>query len=120
MLGKFIITNHALERYEQRTNESKTDVKQRIIRDLRALRNKKIIHIGSTKHVFYTQPSKNVREFIIEESKGKLYVTTIINRSPEKSEKAYKKRLEQKEQYERNLLNEKNKSKENELEKKQA
>lgn len=106
MLGKFIVTNHALERYEQRTNESKTDVRQRIIRDLKALRNKKIIHIGSTKHVFYTQPSKNVREFIIEESNGKLYVTTIINRSPEKSEKAYQKRLQQKEQYERNKLNE--------------
>lgn len=105
MVGNFVITKHALQRYEQRTNESKLSVQRRILRDLKALRNKKIVHIGPTKHVFYTQPNGNVREFILEESKTKkdtYYVTTIINRTPESSKIAYEKRLKCKEEYNKN------------------
>ena len=51
MFGKYYISKHALERYEQRTNESKQSVQKRILRDLNALRNKKIIHIGPNKKI---------------------------------------------------------------------
>ena len=104
MFGKYYISKHALERYEQRTNESKQSVQKRILRDLNALRNKKIIHIGPIKHVFYKQPSGNIREFILKQDKKRkdtYIVTTIISRNPEQNEIAYRKRLKRKEEYEK-------------------
>ena len=102
MIGKFIITNHALERYEQRTNKSKQNTKHRMLRDLHATRNKKIVTIGKTTFIFYSQPSTNVREFIMEEKNGKYIVTTVINRNRHDSEIAYKNRLKQKKEFEKN------------------
>lgn len=103
MFGKYYITNHALQRYEQRTNESKQSVQKRIMRDLNAIRNKKIVNIGPIKHIFYEQPSGNVREFILKQDmdrKDVFIVTTIINRSAEKNKIAYEKRLRAKKEYE--------------------
>ncbi len=105
MIGKFIITNHALERYEQRTNKSKQNTKHRMLRDLHATRNKKIVTIGKTTYIFYSQPSTNVREFIMEEKKGKYIVTTVINRNRHDSEIAYRNRLKQKKEFEKNKRN---------------
>lgn len=102
MIGKFIITKHALERYEQRTNKSKQNTKHRMLRDLHATRNKKIVTIGKTTFIFYSQPSTNVREFIMEEKKGKYIVTTVINRNRHDSEIAYRNRLKQKKEFEKN------------------
>ena len=102
MIGKFIITNHALERYEQRTNKSKQNTKHRILRDLNATRNKKIVTIGKTTFIFYSQQSTNVREFIMEEKNGKYMVPTIIKSNSHDSEIAYKNRLKQKKEFEEN------------------
>ena len=102
MIGKYIITDHAVERYEQRTNKSKQNTKHRILRDLHATRNKKIVTIGKTTFIFYSQPSTNVREFIMEEKNGKYIVTTIINRNRHDSEIAYQNRLKQKKEFEKN------------------
>lgn len=102
MIGKYFITNHALERYETRTNKSKQDTRHRMLRDLHATRNKKIVTIGKTTHIFYSQPSTNVREFIMGKKKGKYIVTTVINRNRHDSEIAYQNRLKQKKEFEKN------------------
>lgn len=103
MFKKIVCTNHSIQRYEQRTNKTKQNVIKRMIRDIKALRNKKIVNVGSTYYVFYKQPSNNVREFILEQDnddKNKFYCVTVINRRPEASNAVYKKRLKQKEIYE--------------------
>ena len=102
MIGKYFITNHALERYETRTNKSKQDTRHRMLRDLHATRNKKIVTIGKTTFIFYSQPSTNVREFIMEKKKGRYIVTTVINRNRRDSEIAYRNRLNQKKEFEKN------------------
>ena len=51
MLGRYIITNHAMQRYEQRTNKVKQSTKSRIIRDLKALRNKRIVIFAVSKRI---------------------------------------------------------------------
>lgn len=102
MIGKYFITNHALERYETRTNKSKQDTRHRMLRDLHATRNKKIVTIGKTTYMFYTQPNTNVREFIMEKKGGRYVVTTIINRNRHDSEIAYQNRLKQKKEFEKN------------------
>ena len=100
MIGKYIITQHALERFDQRTNKSKQDTMKRMLRDLHATRGKKLVYIGDTTYMFYTQPNQNVREFILKSRNGKYYVTTIINRNKEDSEIAYQNRLRQKKKFE--------------------
>ena len=102
MIGRYIITDHALERYENRTNKSKQNTRHRMLRDLHATRNKKLVYIGTTIYMFYTQPSTNVREFIMEKKGGKYIVTTIINRNRHDSEIAYQNRLKQKKEFEKN------------------
>ena len=103
MLGNYVITNHVLERYEQRTNKSKKDVRSRILRDLNRLGNKRIVYIGDYSYIFCRQPNSNVREFIVFKKNGKHIVTTVINRSSEDSDLAYKNRLRQKEEYEKSV-----------------
>ena len=102
MIWRYIITDHAIQRYESRTNKSKQNTKHRMLRDLHATRNKKIVTIGNTTFMFYTQPSTNVREFIMEKKNGKYIVTTIINRNRHDSEIAYQNRLKQKKEFEKN------------------
>lgn len=101
MIGRYIITNHALQRYEERTNKSKQNTRHRMLRDLHATRNKKMVYIGNTVHTFYKQPNNNVREFVMEKKNNVYVVTTVINRNSEDSEAAYKNRLKQKEEYEK-------------------
>lgn len=107
MIGRYVITNHALQRYEQRTNKSKQNTKHRMLRDLHATRNKKMVYIGSTVHTFYRQPNNNVREFVMEKKNNVYVVTTVINRNAEDSELAYKNRLHQKKVYEEKLKEDK-------------
>lgn len=98
---RYHISQHAIKRYQERTNEAKKPTIHRMLRDLHAMRNKKIVRIGDTQHVFYRQPNNNVREFIMIEKQHKYIVTTIINRNSEDSEVAYNNRLRQKAKYER-------------------
>ena len=103
MFKKIICTNHSIQRYAQRTNKTKQNVIKRMIRDIKALRNKKIVNVGSTYYVFYKQPSNNVREFILEQDdndKDKFYCVTVINRNSKASEHIYNKRIRQKQKYE--------------------
>ena len=102
MKQQYILTDHAIQRYESRTNKSKQNTKHRMLRDLHATRNKKLVKINKILHVFYTQPSTNVREFIMEEKNGKYIVTTVINRNRHDSEIAYRNRLKQKKEFEKN------------------
>ncbi len=102
MLGNYIISSHALERYEQRTNKSKKDVRSRMLRDLNRLGNKRMVYIGDYVYIFCRQPNHSVREFIVLRKKDKYIVTTVINRNSEDSDLAYKNRMRQKEEFENN------------------
>lgn len=108
MFKKIICTKHAIQRYEQRTNKTKQDTVKRMIRDIKALRNKQIVKIGTSYHVFYKQPSKNVREFILtqdDKDKDVFHCVTVIARNPKASEHIYNKRLRQKRKYENSVKN---------------
>lgn len=95
--GRFIITKHAMERYSERINFNQKRVEQAIIKDLRALNNKRIITIDNKKHVFY----KNYREFVIQQKGDKEILLTVMKHKREDKEKIIKKRLKQKEQFEK-------------------
>lgn len=101
---KYYITKHAIQRYQERTNEAKKPTIHRMLRDLHAMRNKKMVRIGNVKHIFYKQPNTNVREFIVVEKQNRLVVTTIINRNSADSEVAYQNRLRKKKEYEKNKI----------------
>lgn len=101
---KYHITKHAIQRYQERTNEAKKPTIHRMLRDLHAMRNKKIVNIGDISHIFYKQPNTNVREFIVVRKESKYVVTTIINRRSADSEVAYQNRLRQKKEYEKNKV----------------
>ena len=102
MATQYILTEHALQRYEERTNKSKKNTRHRMLRDLHAMRNKKMVYIENTIYIFYRQPNNNVREFIVFKKNNKHIVTTVINRNSEDSDLAYKNRLRQKKEYEKN------------------
>lgn len=94
--GRFIITKHAMERYSERINFNQKRVEQAIIKDLRALNNKRIITIDDKKHIFY----KNYREFVVQQKGDKEILLTVMKHKREDKEKIIKKRLKQKEQFE--------------------
>lgn len=100
-MTQYIITKHAVERYNERVNYSTKEIKRAIIKDLKALKNKRIINVGDKKYVFF----KNYREFIIKKDGDKEILLTIIKHKRDEKEKAIEKRLKEKEEYE-SLLNE--------------
>lgn len=100
-MTKYIITKHAVERYNERVNYSAKEIKRAIIKDLKALKNKRIINVGDKKYVFF----KNYREFIIKKDGDKEILLTVIKHKRDEKEKAIEKRLKEKEEYE-SLLNE--------------
>lgn len=93
---KFIITKHAMERYADRINFNQKRVKDAIIKDLKALKNKRIITVADKKYVFY----KNYREFVIKQDGDKEILITVIKHKRSTKEKAIQKRLKEKEEYE--------------------
>lgn len=100
-MTKYIITKHAMERYSERVNYNQKKVKDAIIKDLKALKNKRIINIKDKKYVFF----KNYREFIIKKDGDKEILITVIKHKRDEKEKAIEKRLREKEEYEA-LINE--------------
>lgn len=96
---KYKITNHALQQYAKRINFSQKKITDSILKDLYALKDKRIITVGQKEYVFY----KNSREFIIQNQKDQTKVVlTVIKHKRDKKEDAIKKRLKEKEEYEKN------------------
>lgn len=92
---KFIITKHAMERYSERVNFNHNSVRKAILKDLKALKHKRIITIGDKKHVFF----KNYREFILKVDGEKEILVTVIKHRKDKKEEAIRKRQQEKEEY---------------------
>ena len=78
VIGNYIVTKHAIERYEERIGKYKgTSTLECIKIDLGFKRIKKIVNKGKTKHVFTTG---NI-EFIFEVCRNRLYLKTVIKRN---------------------------------------
>ena len=95
-MTKYILTRHAMQRYSERVNFNHKRIQDAMMKDLRALRNKRIVNIGNKKYVFM----KNYREFIIQKDGDKEIVITVIKHKRDAKEKALEKRLKEKEEYE--------------------
>ena len=95
----FKITKHAMERYSSRINFNQKKVTDAMLKDLNALKSKRIITVGSKEYVFY----KNSREFVIQKQKDNTRVViTVIKHKRDKKEAAIRKRLKEKEEFEKN------------------
>lgn len=95
---KYKITRHAMERYAERVNFNQKQVYNAIIKDLKSMKNKRIINVGNGKrYIFF----KNYREFIIQEKDdGTEVLITVIKHKRDKKEEAIEKRLQEKKEYE--------------------
>lgn len=92
-LGKFYITQHAVEQYEKRvgTKHKKTPI-QCIYEDLRTLNIKRVIYKDEHVYIF----TRCHKEFIFIKNKNKLYLKTVIKRSRNKTNWTIHKRQRQK------------------------
>ena len=95
-MTKYILTKHSMERYSERVNFNHKRIQDAMLKDLRALRNKRIVNVGPKKYIFM----KNYREFIIQKDGDKEIVITVIKHKRDAKEKALEKRLKEKEEYE--------------------
>ena len=100
-MTKYILTKHSMERYSERVNFNHKRIQDAMLKDLRALRNKRIVNVGDKKYVFM----KNYREFIIQKDGDREIVITVIKHKRDAKEKALEKRLREKKEYEE-LINE--------------
>jgi len=88
MFEKFVITDHMVKRYQQRTNTVKGEIIERIKKDLHFTKIKQIVNIGNFRHVF----TLHSKEFIFVRSSGKWVLKTIIKRTREENILAINKR----------------------------
>ena len=95
-MTKYILTHHAMERYSERVNFNHKRIQDAMMKDLRALRNKRIVNVEDKKYVFM----KNYREFIIQKDGDREIVITVIKHKRDAKERALQKRLKEKEEYE--------------------
>ena len=95
-MTKYILTKHSMERYSERVNFNHKRIQDAMLKDLRALRNKRIVNVGPKKYIFM----KNYREFIIQKDGDKEIVITVIKHKRDAKEKALEKRFKEKEEYE--------------------
>lgn len=92
MFDKFIITDHAIERYDTRVQKekiSKKEIIRRIHKDLHFSKIKRVITKGNIRYVF-THHSK---EFIFIKKNDSWILKTIIKRNRENNILAINKRL---------------------------
>lgn len=89
MFEDYIITEHVVERYNQRISESKSDVEKRIRRDLSYKRVKRIVNNGNTRHIF----TFNSKEFIFKKGKNCWLLITVIKRNRENNSHAINRRI---------------------------
>src|SRR5699024_5303132 len=73
-MNKYILTDHAIERYVERTTVNTKEVKKSIMRDLKALKNKRIINVGDKQYVFY----KHSKEYILQKKGDNYILLTVI------------------------------------------
>jgi hypothetical protein len=89
LLGKYVITAHAIQQYDGRIQyRTADDIIKCIKHDLRTLNIKNIIYRGKHIHVF----TKGYKEFIFVKSKNCLFLKTIIKRNKEDTQRAIQKR----------------------------
>lgn len=102
LLGKYVITRHAIEQYEDRIREKRFDDTRKCIRnDLKTLNIRRIVRIGDKTHVF----TKGYREFIFTTETRKnsqmLILKTIIKRNFDSQRETIEIREAQKVDFER-------------------
>lgn len=90
MFEHFIITDHIMDRYEQRVHSSRKEVIQRIKKDLHFTKVKKIVNNGNVRHVF----TFHSKEFIFVKDGPTWVLRTIIKRNRENNSVAMEKRLQ--------------------------
>lgn len=95
-MTKYIFTKHSMERYSERINFNHKRIKDAMLKDLKALRNKRIVNVGDKRYIFM----KNYREFVIQKDGDKEIVITVIKHKRDAKERALEKRLKEKEEYE--------------------
>lgn len=88
MFEDFIITNHVIQRYEQRVGECRKNIESRIKRDVRNLNIKQIVNNGNVRHIF----TRNSKEFIFVKERNRWILTTVIKRSRNNNHEAIEKR----------------------------
>ncbi|WRW34196.1 hypothetical protein CF1_0136 [Staphylococcus phage CF1] len=94
-MTKYIITDHAMERYAERINYNQKKTRDAIMKDLKALKNKRIINIGDKKHIFY----KNYREFILQKKGNIEILVTVIKHKRSTKQQAIEKREQERQEY---------------------
>lgn len=94
-MTKYIITDHAMERYAERINYNQKKTRDAIMKDLKALKNKRIINIGDKKHIFY----KNYREFILQKKSNTEILVTVIKHKRSTKQQAIEKREQERQEY---------------------
>jgi len=77
MFENYVITDHAVERYQERMGEEKKNVIKRIRADLHFTKVKRIINEGSIKHVF----TRNGKEFVFTKDGNVWVLKTVIKRT---------------------------------------
>lgn len=94
-MTNYIITKHAMERYAERINYNQKKTRDAIMKDLKALKNKRIINIGDKKHIFY----KNYREFILQKKGNTEILVTVIKHKRSTKQQAIEKREQERQEY---------------------
>ena len=94
-MTNYIITKHAMERYAERINYNQKKTRDAIIKDLRAMKNKRIINVGDKKYIFF----KNYREFILQKKGNKEILITVIKHKRSTKQQAIEKRERERQEY---------------------
>ena len=94
-MTKNIITDHAMERYAERINYNQKKTRDAKMKDLKALKNKRMIIIGDKKHIFY----KNYREFILQKKGNTEILVTVIKHKRSTKQQAIEKREQERQEY---------------------
>lgn len=91
ILGRYIISDHAVERYNERVGAYRgMSIRQSINKDLHFTRIKKIVtnHEDDTVHVF----TRHSKEFIFIKDSKALILRTVIKRSRDNNKRTINKR----------------------------
>lgn len=94
-MTNYIITKHAMERYAERINYNQKKTRDAIIKDLKTLKNKRIINVGDKKYIFF----KNYREFILQKKGNKEILITVIKHKRSTKQQAIEKRERERQEY---------------------
>ena len=84
-----------MERYAERINYNQKKTRDAIIKDLKALKNKRIINVGDKKYIFF----KNYREFILQKKGNKEILITVIKHKRSTKQQAIEKRERERQEY---------------------